>query len=1654
MEDSKDAVKPWERPWTTNEMRQQSSNWNLAGDAGLLKHLQQFSQNLLAQTHAVETALDSLMAQMGTTATDVNDVTNQFLCLSNTQFLENRVYDDDDDDNNNGDDKEVLPDQKKEEAKLKSKEEQEGEVVARIRMALAVGMSVLDTMFDTVEVPVSDSEDEESSGGRLVLEPHNPYLSRPLPYLIGCQQFMEDDHVGLGSPSDSEENDVDKNLVLSSESDSEMDTGQNMPKKRTRSSTSASGNSGTDSIGERPVPDNQKRAESDGIPGDMFGGDSPMEEDIAVGTHNSFAADLAVKLHVAAAAAAGTSGQGTAASKPAWKWDADDSADLFGHNSGKFSAERGLFDDLDDTTVSLWGNKDKVTADKGAKKPASEPSQFVPGTANEGGAEKTKHLLGAAKAGVATSTPVTHDDLGLFIDPEISNIHKSPQLDSDVCAVPKPLLGNPLPAVDQQRDNIKKKPAGGVPVLGNVDVFRAAIRRPPSVSSSSSEDSEFTGDTSSGIGRTISEPRDLTKSRGTSAAAAGVADSGKVSLLDPLSPLNKTGTSSDIFRDETAGGDSLFSKPQKGLTSSSGTSAPGGVSARLGTAFQKPLSLFSDSDSGDDELLFSSTSSPSSRSRRSQGSGDLLGASGDKNRPTTLPKRGLINDEDLFGGMDEPGFDIFSTGVNTIVKPERNEEGSDGLFSGRVEDPEFNLFLPSGTRTSVAITTQDKLNSYGRDALFGGGGDDDIVDIFAGLSDPKSAKDVTQVSVRQSNQRSSLGLFADSNNEDVIDDIFAVPFNKPQHESSPSKTALVDSLFSEENDLFADLAKPKKPSQETLKVDGFLDGIDDIFSVPQTSSHSLVASGNNGLSKDNTVSISESVTEHVSDLFASVPSETCDGVDSGLFSNLKDKNDSLFSTSAANISVNKKPVIANKPVISPKPKLRPVSKPVQLHGATEEFSNLASSKLDVDKNILEISDSTDGRKGDDFLSGDAVSPGGQKVSAKSELKTEIHGSLAESVNNLIAKEPSVQPPRLEPPKTLNIRKTTGLLFSSSSNEDEDLFGISVSEKVSLDSSSTEVTGGKAVNSSPLPLQDSLADVGNPTLTTTERRSMSEKDISSKSDSSKDSYGSTKTKIRSGGASPRQLNIDPMALLPGVRLSPRGHHNVEAAVSFDHPAKLDAILHNAGKDRARIQARRRPPSRKARQEALKTSGIDFEGSDAACVTQKPPGLSSTEMHLPPSAVVGSPSKSHLLSSIDGSSNILSPSTDEEDLFGVPQDLPLEYGSNKDEGQTLFSCAPVLSPLESLAKFPVGSNPVLETGDVLHASTLLEDSVDKIPTVPTSHTSSNEMRIPNLNIGNADIHDSLHNDVTKKTVVLSGIDTKQQLFDTESLFTPIKPVPKMNTSDYHAGEKRNSLSSPENADSLLKDDVPSTDPLSLPHEKSLMPEDISQSKPHSELFQSGPAKHSDDLFSPGKVDDLFSTTKIDYFLDSVGDSDLFSSSTKTSLSKENKNNILVDKSDLSAPKDICDDRFNILFSSGEENKSKDVFSNSVMPNSGLFGEDSPESDDLFAVASKTKVSNSVTKAKISGTVSTSAKGSLFEDDDADDGDLFGSVKSASVSSVSTKPVDIADTLFTTGVAKQKPQIKRNKPTASGSSHTAAAAAEEVGLFEDPLMVVTKK
>lgn len=51
---------------------------------------------MVAHTHTTEKALDTLAEEISTLTSDINTTNNKFLCLANTQFVENRVYEDDD----------------------------------------------------------------------------------------------------------------------------------------------------------------------------------------------------------------------------------------------------------------------------------------------------------------------------------------------------------------------------------------------------------------------------------------------------------------------------------------------------------------------------------------------------------------------------------------------------------------------------------------------------------------------------------------------------------------------------------------------------------------------------------------------------------------------------------------------------------------------------------------------------------------------------------------------------------------------------------------------------------------------------------------------------------------------------------------------------------------------------------------------------------------------------------------------------------------------------------------------------------------------------------------------------------------------------------------------------------------------------------------------------------------------------------------------------------------------------------------------------------------------------------------------------------------------------------------------------------------------
>nr|XP_033797207.1 WASH complex subunit 2C-like isoform X2 [Geotrypetes seraphini] len=211
----------WERAWSVEEVRKTSQNWSLAADAGLLRLLQEFSQQTISRTHEIEKQLDKLIHETKASDCRLHSVFNDFLMLSNTQFIENRVYDDEVE--------EPIPRHEagEKQDQEKTREQKEAELIPKIQEAVNYGLQVLDTAFEQLDIKAgnSDSEEEERNERiELILEPKDLYIDRPLPYLIGTQLFMEQEDIGLGDISSEEGSvDSDRGSVIDSEEKDEAE---------------------------------------------------------------------------------------------------------------------------------------------------------------------------------------------------------------------------------------------------------------------------------------------------------------------------------------------------------------------------------------------------------------------------------------------------------------------------------------------------------------------------------------------------------------------------------------------------------------------------------------------------------------------------------------------------------------------------------------------------------------------------------------------------------------------------------------------------------------------------------------------------------------------------------------------------------------------------------------------------------------------------------------------------------------------------------------------------------------------------------------------------------------------------------------------------------------------------------------------------------------------------------------------------------------------------------------------------------------------------------------------------------------------------------------------------------------------------------------
>ncbi|KAF3842086.1 hypothetical protein F7725_024037 [Dissostichus mawsoni] len=334
------GAQSWERPWTLEEMRQSSANWSLAADSGLFLFLQDFSQRMLSKTHDIEKQLDSLIRDTKNTDSCLHSVFNDFLMLSNTQFIENRVYDEEVE--------ETIPKVEaleKQPEQEKTREQKEAELIPKMQEAVNHGLKVLESAFEHLDIKAgnSDSEDEE------VLTDWRPSLNpRPLPYLIGSQAFMDQEDVGLGDLSSDEMSvDSDRDSVIESEDGkdavhSDDDFNQEEEERHNNIRKKPSMVSYDDDDDEEEEEDSDIFGESDGEDND---------DDTKNTAPSSFADELAARIKGEPV----TKPEGDRASaeedsddmfKPPKMEDEDFSP--FGGKGGLFSGGRGLFDDDDE----------------------------------------------------------------------------------------------------------------------------------------------------------------------------------------------------------------------------------------------------------------------------------------------------------------------------------------------------------------------------------------------------------------------------------------------------------------------------------------------------------------------------------------------------------------------------------------------------------------------------------------------------------------------------------------------------------------------------------------------------------------------------------------------------------------------------------------------------------------------------------------------------------------------------------------------------------------------------------------------------------------------------------------------------------------------------------------------------------------------------------------------------------------------------------------------------------------------------------------------------------------------------------------------------------------------------------------------------------
>ncbi|XP_011869765.1 PREDICTED: WASH complex subunit FAM21 isoform X2 [Vollenhovia emeryi] len=1255
--------KSWDHPWSTEEMRKKRREWSLAGDVGLLKHLQQFSENLVSKANKTQAALDTLTTQLKETEILVDNVTNTSLALANTQFIESRVQEDD---------IEIKESSGEKQENAKTQHSAPEDLLASISESVKQGLNIMDEKYKVMDVACSDSEEEDEDGAvvfSVIVGPNDPYQDRPLPYVIGSDKWIASNKIGLeSSSSESEQADEEREDSESEKEDTrKVFGGRHNPEINiARLSSSSSDSDNYDHSNNISYGNNKADVVSQNNINSASESATPnTASKTSSETAPNFAEELAKRL--------GTVRQ---AQKPAAVDESSESSinrfkddlfasekdeDVFNGPDNLFSDKKGLFDDQ--VSANLWKDKpiksyknsniipasidvpppisivstkpksaiDDLFADADSeedsddifssknvvKKRAKEPPASVD--------DVPKKFLNLPTAdNVATSTPKSNVDTSLFSDDEND--------DADLFGNSKKQSHKPASApssTNTTQQPGKKKPVGGEWIFGNVSASDIESKLSSRILQRRQESSESDSD------------------------APGNSDSATWSNVEAVSaatnrsPQVSTETISPIIGITTANSSGISMQPPgiDNTGSGLGIFQPQMTSTRLQSEEIYRERISSDSLFAARTRHPGNVNAANANSDNQQQQQQQLGQE-QQDISSVQSHDDVFENDDLFGPPPLPSkSDSRRAGKSKISSLFDDSDSGDELFSAASsgsrsqKSTDFHATVPSHERTKPAPKSSGLFDD---DVDIFGGRDAPDVDIFGVASKP-GPKDAAP---------NGLDSVAPRSNKD----------NSQNTKMEPKKISLFDD-DDDDGDLFG--AKPMKSKNER-KTDIFKNE-DDLFLSAEAAS----------IEKTEEVKPKTDVSKNVSSLETEKKNrnDPPDYLD-GLFSKTTrprsllfedDDYDDLFGrkdTASHEGDRSKSKEEAGKEVAKQAQKL-----------SEENKSSLESSSLSRDvKTTAESSDS----------------------SARNDVHEERREAEVKETPSNVEEDGTAK--KNSPPKTLSIRTISP-----------------PSEEHGNQQVPRRLVSGKIKN-----LMGKMGDLK--ILSPMDAPPLWRKS-EDKTDEDEDVVDRDSADLGiSGHVSPPSVSEDSTKKESSYSTISTAS-NAEAAINFDDLAQVETLSTTASKSRVRIQAKRRPQSRHARKSALRHSGIDFDTVDNAdndnsqeesytstCSSSKDPSAAPTisssdrliasdnvqRSTIDPSSVddrseLGSISKESSMSV--NKNTLLSPSTDEEDLFDVPPDLP----EDPQKEDALFGRAPILSPIDGgqSDRTPVAAESLVDT-----------------------------------------------------------------------------------------------------------------------------------------------------------------------------------------------------------------------------------------------------------------------------------------------------------------------------------------------------------------------